>query len=108
MDAHARKVCLVAQLAPQIANVGDRALGSRIPEYIVLLIPAWQSVKDCCSHFGQSDRSRAGLAVSEQQAPYPHLAPFEASDLRLAASGHPLLVRQRRSRIERFRTQNWG
>lgn len=66
VNADTSKACLVAQLAPQVANIGDRALGSRIPEYEALLLPAWQGVEYRRGGFGQPDRSRAGLAVGKQ------------------------------------------
>lgn len=46
VDADAGKARFVTQLAPQIADVCDRALGGRIPEHIALLLPAWQGVED--------------------------------------------------------------
>jgi hypothetical protein len=87
VDTNAGKACFVAQLAPQVADIRDRALGGRIPEHIALLLTARQRVEDGCCRFGQPDRARAGLAVGQQQAPSPHLAPFEAGDLRFAAAG---------------------
>lgn len=78
VDTNAGKARFVTQFAPQVADIGDRALGSRVPENVPLLLPARQGVEDRRGGLGQPDRARAGLAVGQQQAPSPHLAPLEA------------------------------